>query len=143
MQVGETTIRLGTLGGYPSPLLKQGESHPQTPVFVEDERKMAFSIVSLAFREDNKWRLYDGAATIYATISDTEFLDRVDANQEIFAKGDVLVCLVRVRQWQTVSGARTEYDVIRVLEHRQAARQLRLPIDPLIPARKPNGLGAD
>lgn len=36
MQVGETTIRLGTLGGYPSPLLKQGESHPQTPVFVEN-----------------------------------------------------------------------------------------------------------
>lgn len=116
---------------------------PEDDLILEDERKMAFSIVSLAFREDNKWRLYDGAATIYATISDTEFLDRVDANQEIFAKGDVLVCLVRVRQWQTVSGARTEYDVIRVLEHRQAARQLRLPIDPLIPARKPNGLGAD
>lgn len=35
MQVGETTIRLGTLGGYPSPLLKQGESHPQTPIFIE------------------------------------------------------------------------------------------------------------
>lgn len=41
MQVGETTIRLGTLGGYPSPLLKQGESHPQTPVFVEFRRGRA------------------------------------------------------------------------------------------------------
>ncbi len=35
MQVQETTISLGTLGGYPSPRLKPGESRPQTPVFVE------------------------------------------------------------------------------------------------------------
>lgn len=32
----ETTISLGTLGGYPSPRLKPGESRPQTPVFVEE-----------------------------------------------------------------------------------------------------------
>lgn len=35
MQVRDAAIRLGTLGGYPSPLLKQGESHPQTPIFVD------------------------------------------------------------------------------------------------------------
>lgn len=96
-------------------------------LLLDDERKMVFSIVSLAFREDNKWRLYDGAATIHATISDVGFLTRVDNNLELFAKGDVLICMVRVRQWQTISGARTEYDVTEVLEHRQAAVQLRLP----------------
>jgi len=100
---------------------------PEEDLLVDDERKMVFSIISLAFREDNKWRLYDGAATIHAIISDTDFLARVDANQEIFAKGDVLICRVRVRQWQTISGARTEYEVTEVLEHRQAAVQLRLP----------------
>lgn len=26
---------VGTLGGYPSPCLKAGESHPQTPGFVD------------------------------------------------------------------------------------------------------------
>lgn len=97
---------------------------------LDDVRKMAFSIVSLAFKEDNKWRLYDGAATIHATISDSGFLARVDQNVETFAKGDLLICRVRVRQWQTPSGARTEYEVAEVLEHRQAARQIRLPIDP-------------
>jgi len=95
----------------------------------EDERTMAFSIVSLSFKECNKWRLYDGATTIHATISDAGFLSRVDQNVERFAKGDLLVCKVRVRQWQTAFGVRTDYEVVEVLEHRQAARQIRLPLE--------------
>lgn len=98
-------------------------------LLLDEVRKMAFSIVSLAFKEDNKWRLYDGAATIHATISDQAFLARVDQNLETFAKGDSLICMVRVRQWQTASGVRTEYEVVEVLEHRQAARQIRLPLE--------------
>jgi hypothetical protein len=101
---------------------------PQDELLLDDTRKMAFSIVSLAFKEDNKWRLHDGAATIHATIDDAEFLARVDQNLEVFAKGDVLLCMVRVRQWQTLGGARTEYVVERVMEHRQAARQIPLPL---------------
>ncbi|MBK5914277.1 hypothetical protein [Rhodocyclus purpureus] len=96
-------------------------------LLLDDVRKMAFSIVSLAFKEDNKWRLYDGAATIHATITDQTFLARVDQNLVSFAKGDVLICMVRVQQWHSPSGARTEYEVVEVLEHRSAARQLRLP----------------
>lgn len=97
-------------------------------LILDDTRKMAFSIVSLAFRDDNKWRLNDGSATIHATFSDLAFIARVDQNIERFAKGDLLICLVRVRQWQTASGARTDYDVTEVLEHRQAARKLPLPM---------------
>lgn len=96
-------------------------------LLLDDVRKMVFSIVSLAFKDDNKWRLYDGAATIHATISDQAFLARVDQNLVSFAKGDVLICMVRVRQWHSQTGARTEYEVTEVLEHRSAARQLRLP----------------
>lgn len=99
----------------------------QDELLLDDSRKMAFSIVSLAFKEDNKWRLYDGAATIHATISDRDFLARVDQNAVSFTKGDVLICIVRVQQWQTPSGARTEYEVTEVIEHRRAARQLHLP----------------
>ncbi|MBS1169544.1 MAG: hypothetical protein H6R01_462 [Burkholderiaceae bacterium] len=101
--------------------------HQTDVVLLDDVRKMAFSIVSLAFKEDNKWRLYDGAATIHASILDADFISRVDRNLVSFAKGDVLVCEVRVQQWQTESGARTEYDVVRVLEHRPSGRQIQLP----------------
>ncbi|MBB5411876.1 hypothetical protein HDG34_005842 [Paraburkholderia sp. HC6.4b] len=96
-------------------------------LLLDDTRKMAFSIVSLAFKEDNKWRLYDGAATIHATIADMGFLSRVDQNLISFTKGDILVCNVRVQQWQATAGARTEYTVVEVLEHRPAARQISLP----------------
>lgn len=96
-------------------------------LLLDENRKMAFSIVSLAFKDDNKWRLFDGAATIHASITDTDFLRRVDSNQVSFSKGDVLVCNVRVQQWQTADGAKTEYEVTDVLEHRPAARQIQLP----------------
>lgn len=94
---------------------------------IDDTRRMMFSIISLAFKEDNKWRLSDGAATISATISDEAFLQNVNSSVATFAKGDVLVCTVRVRQWQTQNGARTEYEVIKVEEHKHAARQIRIP----------------
>ena len=99
----------------------------QDDLLVDEKRKMAFSIVSLAFKEDNKWRLHDGNSTISAAISDADFQRKVDTNQVNFAKGDVLVCEVRVRQWQSASGTRTECEVTHVLEHRTAARQIPLP----------------
>jgi hypothetical protein len=130
---GVDTFACGTDSDFSEILHKEDRPWFRPPsieddLILDDVRKMAFSIVSLAFKDDNKWRLYDGAATIHATISDPSFLARVDQNVERFAKGDLLICQVRVRQWQTASGARTEYEVMEVLEHRQAARQIRLPI---------------
>jgi len=95
-------------------------------LILDEQRKMAFSIVSLAFKDDNKWRLYDGASTIHAAITDAGFLSRVNNSQISFSKGDVLVCHVRMQQWQTSDGAKTEYEVTDVLEHRPAGRQIPL-----------------
>nr|BDD44229.1 hypothetical protein 57 [Balneolaceae bacterium] len=102
------------------------EPEPEEETILEDTRKAAFSIVALAFKEDNKWRLHDGNTTINALIKDEEFLHRVENNLVSFSKGDILVCLVKIKQSQTTSGLKTEYEVEQVLEHRPAARQLRL-----------------
>jgi hypothetical protein len=102
---------------------------PEELLIIDDVRDMAFSIVSLAFKEDNKWRLSDGSSTISATISDTKFLHEVNTDLESFSKGDSLVCRVRVRQWQTSNGTRTEYEVVKVSRHLRAARQISLPWD--------------
>ena len=103
-------------------------ARPNIPeeVLVEDTRRAAFSIISLAFKEDNKWRLYDGNAPIYASIEDEEFLYKVDSNQIAFAKGDVLICIVKMKQSRGLNGLSTEYVVERVIEHRPAARQLAI-----------------
>ena len=94
----------------------------------DEVRRSAFSIISLAFKDDNKWRLFDGNTQISAAITDIDFLQRVDANQVSFSKGDILICDVRVMQKRTADGLRTEYTVERVAEHRPAARQLPLPL---------------
>lgn len=90
------------------------------------EREAAYSIVSLAFKDDNKWRLYDGSATINVKISDQEFLRKVDQNLVSFSKGDILLCRVRTTQWQTEEGLKTEHEVLHVKQHKPAARQLML-----------------
>ena len=103
------------------------ELPPET--LVETTRRAAFSIISLAFKEDNKWRLYDGNTQISALIEDEAFLARVNANLIAFAKGDILICDVRITQQQTGEGLSTEYVVEKVIEHRPALRQLPLPFD--------------
>jgi hypothetical protein len=97
-------------------------------VLVEQVRRSAFSIISLAFKEENKWRLYDGNTQISAAIEDEDFLQRVDSNQLSFSKGDILICDVRVVQKRTTDGLKTDYVVERVVEHIPGARQLPLPL---------------
>jgi hypothetical protein len=92
---------------------------------VENVSRIAFSIIGLSFKEDNKWRLTDGDNTFSVSMKDADFQRRVDNNQEAFAKGDVLLCDLRTIQWQIEGGIKTEYEVIKVVNHRPA-RQLVL-----------------
>jgi hypothetical protein len=123
--------------GKKEPLLivdKADRASFDTPVYepkviISDRRRAAFSIISLAFKEDNKWRLYDGQSQISATIADEDFLRRVDQNIERFSKGDVLLCDVLFEQKQTGKGLVTEHTVERVIEHRPAPRQLDFLIE--------------
>ncbi len=93
---------------------------------IDQEIDMLLSIVTVSFREDNKWRLSDGTVTFYAAIEDSDFLKRVDAG-EVFAKGDTLRCRVRMQQWRPDGGLRTEYTVTRVIQHIPRAQALHLP----------------
>ena len=97
----------------------------QQPI-LDEVRTHGFSIVSLAFKEGNRWRLTDGQATFSVSMKDTDFQDRVDNNEVAFAKNDVLVCDMRTMQWQTMQGIKTEYEIVKVQRH-LPARQLRLP----------------
>jgi hypothetical protein len=97
-------------------------------VVVDEVRNMALSIASLAFKEDRKWRFFDGNGQLSAVITDEDFLKRVD-NNEPFTKGDILRCEVRVVQRQTTSGLKSEHTVLKVLQHIPPMRQLPLPLD--------------
>lgn len=96
--------------------------------FLDQELTAAYRIVSLSFADDGKWRLHDGQNAVWVMLADEDFRRQVDASEVSFSKGDVLVCRVRIRTWQTTSGLRTETEIIRVLEHRSKPRQDRLPL---------------
>ncbi len=103
-------------------------------LLIEERRRAAFSIVSLAFKDETKWRLSDGQGTFLASIRDENFLGLVNRNEISFSKGDVLIADILVRQWQSAGGVRTEYEVLKVTEHRSAARQIPLPLSaPIVP----------
>lgn len=86
----------------------------------------AFTIVSLSFKDDNKWRLTDGTTTIAATIRDDGFKAEIDSGRTVFMKGDMLLCLVRAVQTYGPDGLRSDYEVLQVLEHRRRATQIPL-----------------
>lgn len=100
-------------------------------LLVDEVRRMALTVVSVAFREENKRRVSDGERVFYVAVADDAFLDRVNRREETFAKDDILVGDVRIRQHQTVAGLRTEYIMEKVQEHRRADAftQLQFPWD--------------
>lgn len=108
---------------------------PEEEQIVREECRAAYTIVSVSFKDGNKWRLHDGQNTINVTMADDDFLNKVNANEVVFAKGDILVCRVLMEQWRTTDGLRTEYTVLEVVRHHSAARQLPLQLDD--PTKKP------
>lgn len=78
-----------------------------------------FSIVSLSFKNGQKWRLDDGRSKPLVKMSDSDFQRRVDSGAESFSKGDILICEVVEITRRTVAGFKSEYEIVRVVEHRK------------------------
>jgi len=89
---------------------------------------MGYSIVSPSFKEDNKWRLSDGNNVISVKVLDNAFLKKIDDCEIAFSKGDFLLCKVMAKQWQTAKGAKTEYEVEKVIQYHSGMRQLALSV---------------
>lgn len=99
---------------------------PVEEELVDETRRVNLQIISLSFKDDNKWRVTDGDEPFSVGIEDSDFLKQV-ANSEIsFAKGDYLVCDVRERQTGTPHGLKKERTIVKVVSHRPAARQMKL-----------------
>lgn len=105
--------------------------HFEVPDVDEEElenevRQMTLQIISLSFKEDNKWRVTDGAEPFSVTIEDTDFLNQIATDQIAFSKHDYLVCEVREKQSKSSKGLKKERIILKVKEHKPSARQLKL-----------------
>jgi hypothetical protein len=127
---GIDTLSIGTAAERSQSVITKADLPAFAPPLLNDEPitsntfTKAYSILSLAFKDDNKWRLSDGNTPVSVLIADKEFLDKVNKDEISFAKNDVLICEVKMEQWQSTSGIKTDYTVLRVIQHKSAARQL-------------------
>ena len=112
-----------------APFFDIAAAQPEDIPVSESEAERVLAIVSLSFKEDNKWRLSDGSATWNVKISDAKFLTRVAEGRADFAKGDMLKVRLSTKSSMTSEGLKTEYEAVEVLEHIRTARQLFLPMN--------------
>lgn len=93
----------------------------------EADVEQNLQIVNICFQEGGKWRFSDGNASFFADILDKDFLQIVQKNQVAFAKDDVLRVTMHRKQYITNGGIKTDYTIIKVLGHRSAMVQIKLP----------------
>lgn len=97
----------------------------------ESEYDTVVKVVTVAFQEENMWRLTEGQNTFFAKIEDETFIKDVQANERAFAKDDLFFVTLRKKQFLAEKGnVKTEYAVIKVNDHRSAMRQINLPFEP-------------
>ena len=111
---------------------KEERAYLQAPVVEqelidESEIEQSLQIVNISFQEGGKWRFSDGNATFYAEITDKEFLARVEQNETAFAKDDVLKAKLKRKQYIVEGSIKTDYVIVKILDHRSALVQIKLP----------------
>ena len=93
----------------------------------EKEIEMSLQIVNISFQKDGKWRFSDGNATFFADILDPDFNNKVEQNEKVFAKDDLLKVRAIMIQSLSNGAIKTDYVIKKVLVHRSAAVQIKLP----------------
>jgi len=86
------------------------------------------NIISLSFKENNKWFINDGQSSFYAIIEDEEFLAKIDSNEIEFAKGDILKVKIRREQFYCPDNKKllVENYIIKVLDVQKPHKQINL-----------------
>lgn len=96
---------------------------------VESEEERVVEVVGVFFEEGLKWRLYNGESRFAASMKDPAFAQDLAERRVSFTKGDYLRVRLMTRQWLTDRGLKTEYEVVKVMQHIPGARQMELPIE--------------
>jgi hypothetical protein len=99
---------------------------PETEVLDDMNSTANLQLVNVAFKDDNKWRFFDGTTQFYAALLDEKYVHRVQTGEENFAAGDILTVTLRKRQWLEGDLMKAEYEVLEVLKHRRGMAQIPL-----------------
>jgi hypothetical protein len=132
---GVSAIRIGAAGSSDAVVLTSADRNSfrlpepidEAPIVEASEREVWLRIITSHFRDGYKWRFTDGGEKPFtADMADAEFIKRVQEGKVTLSANDTLRCRVREEQRLSQAGLTKEQQVVEVLEHIQAARQLRL-----------------
>ena len=84
---------------------------------LETVTEQLLTIVTVSLQADYKWRFSAGGPPFFASVEDEDFLRSVQAGETFFRSGDLLRCRLRIRQWSEPTGLRTDFAVVKVLQH--------------------------
>ncbi len=93
----------------------------------EDVFTATYSIQSLSFKKGSKWKLSDGTNSIFVTILDNEYLEKIEGNLVSFSKGDRLKVKLRIKNYENTKGLKTDYEVLKILDHTKPPTQITFP----------------
>lgn len=102
-------------------------TEPEDELLEENEYVTHIHALNIAFQDDNKWKFYDGSNKFFAEMKDLNFIERIQNNEIAFRKDDILKVKILMKQKLTGTGLKPEYQILEVLEHRNAHRLLDLP----------------
>lgn len=120
--VRTATVEVGDLPGFNPPA--DGEV-----VLSDNTRHVSVRIENAAFKIGNKWRVNDGLASMWASLDDLGYIQKMLDGEERFGVGDRLVVLMRDRQLQSSDGygITTDHSIQKVIEHRHMPAPDELP----------------
>ncbi len=92
----------------------------------DNDTIVSLQIINACFQDGNKWKFTDGSQSFFAEIADKDFITKVNKNEAVFGKDDILKVKINLTQWLTDNGIKPEYTILEVLEHRSGQRQIDL-----------------
>lgn len=118
-------------GGEEQEITKEDSEYFSAPEITKeliDDREIEtnLTLVNVSF-QDGKWKFNDGSQTFFAEIIDGDFNEKVRGNQITFARDDILRVILVRKQYISEGAIKTEYALKKVIDHRSAAVQMKLP----------------
>lgn len=120
--MGQTAEVIKGEARYYSPKSEQVESFEELA-----PRETFVNVVLLWFRDGNKWRFSEGGNEWWAEIKDQDFIESLLKGEQTISANDFLKVLVKQTQTRFGSVIHSDYEILKVLDHKKVPKQMQLP----------------
>jgi hypothetical protein len=80
------------------------------------ESEALLEVISPSFESGLKWRVSDGRSRFVVDVQDETFIERIQAREVSFTKGDVLKVRLLTRNWRERGSLKSQNTIIKVLD---------------------------